>query len=214
MKLLLKLTSFGIVALGLNLIPVHAVQLSLTADGVVIDTGGEKFLLQKPMLFKTAGGTVPGTMTLSDDGKSLVEKFVGGPTLTISIEADGKTIDYKSADSAEGYQGFGVNVSIPISYTNGGRYAFDDAKLTYFPGEKGKVDYVDHGDHGLFKLLPVSGTGFSLKMPKGWNKLQDNRFYNNGVTFEEQYLYMFAANSGTISFTIVVDDLAQPAPNP
>ena len=212
MKSLLKLTSLGIAALGLNLVPVHAVQLSLGTDGVTIDTGGEKFLLQKPTLQKAAGGGVSSTMTLSDDGKSLVEKFTGGMTLTISIEADGKTIDYKCADSAEGYKGFGVNMAIPVSYANGAKYAFDEAKLTNFPGEKGKLDYVDRGDHEMFKLLPISGTGFSLKMPRSWHKLQDNRFYNNGTTFEEQYIYIFATYSGTTSFSIVVDDLPQPAP--
>lgn len=218
MKSLIKLTSLGIAASALSLIPVHAVQLSLSTDGVVIDTGGEKFLLQKPTLQKTAGGAVASTMTLSDDGKSLVEKFASGMTLTISIESDGKTIDYKSSDSAEGYQGFGVNMSIPISYASSAKYAYDDAPLTNFPGEKGKVDFVDKGEHESFKLLPINGTGFSLKMPKSWNKLQDNRFYNNASNIEEQYLYIFATYSGTTSFTIVVDDLPQPqstpSPNP
>ena len=211
MKSFVKIILLGIIALGSSLTSSQAsVQLTLTSGGVGIDTGTKKFTLQLPTLTKTDGSSLSGTATMSDDGKSLTEKFAGDMTLKIRLEGDGK-ITYDCSNSANGIKGISINMSIPLSDALGGKYAFDQAEYAKFPADKGKTDYVVQGIYGMFKFQPASGRGFSLTVPKSWNKLQDDRFYQNTPTFEEQYLYLFEMYRGLTSFSIVVNDLTPPS---
>lgn len=186
---------------------------------MVIDTGTDKFTLPTPALMKNAGGNVAGTVTMAADGKSFVEKFANGMQLTVGLEADGKTVTYEYTAPTNDVRGFGMNMDIPIEYGNGGKYGLGAGEMKSFPAQKGKDEVVDKGDYGMFRLQAPGGGGFGIKMPSGWNKLQDDRQFN-GSKFEEQYLYLFATYNGQTFFSITVGDMdpkvlaAIPVPTP
>jgi hypothetical protein len=185
--------------------PAPGPKLALTAAGVEIDTGTEKFTLPIPGLQKNSGGNVAGTVTMAADGKSLVDKFANGMQLTMALEPDGKTVTYEYTAPTNDVRGLAMNLDIPIEYGNGGKYALGQGDMKPFPAQKGKDEVVDKGDSGMFRLQSASGSGFGMKMPSGWNKLQDDRQFN-GSKFEEQYLYLFATYNGQTFFAISFGD--------
>ena len=196
-----------------------AAKLSLTEAGVVINTGPEQFTLPTPGLVKNSGGSMPGKVTMAADGKSFVEKFDNGMQLTVGLEPDGKTVTYEYTAPTSDVRGFAMNMNIPISYGDGGKYGLGTGELKPFPAQKGKDEVVDKGDFGMFRLQSAGGTGFGMKMPTGWNKLQDDRQFG-GSQFEEQYMYLFATYNGQTFFSITVGDVdpkvlaATPVPTP
>ncbi len=228
MKSLIRFVLGGFCALGIGgfalrgdtAVPAPvAPQLSLTETGVVINTGSEQFTLPTPSLVKNSGGTMTGTITVAKDGKSFVDKFSNDMQLTVNMESDGRTITYEYTAPTVDVRGFGMNMDIPIDYANGGKYGLGTNEMKSFPAQKGKDEVVDKGDYGMFRLQSPGGGGFGIKMPSGWNKLQDDRQFG-GSKFEEQYLYLFATYNGQTFFSVTVGDMdpkvlaAIPAPTP
>jgi len=217
MKVSLQFVLAGFCALGLgnflhaaDAAPAASItpsaKLSLTEAGIVINTGSEQLTWPTPALMKSAGGVVEGTVAMAADGKSLVKKFANGMQLTVTLEADGKTVSYGFTPPTGEVRGFGMNLNIPLAYANGGKYGLGSGGMKSFPSTKGKDEIVDKGDFGMFRLQSPADIGFGIKMPMGWNKLQDDRQFN-GSRFEEQYLYLFASHPGDTSFAIVFGDV-------
>lgn len=173
-------------------------EFGLSEKGLVVEAGAMgRFTMEPPVFNKKNGAEKPVFEMKSD---TLAEaRYSSGTILTLQLREGRADFHYTNAP-AEG-SSFKFSMLIPISFNQGGRYAFDTAEPKPLPEEKG-AQFVQHGNAHSFTIIDPVGQGFTFVNPGGYQGLQDNRNFGWAI-FDYQYQQDTGGKSeGFFSFSL------------
>ena len=177
----------------------------MESKGLVIDNGGMgRFVIAPPSLTIGKNDEKP-VYTLKSATEATVQ-YPSGLQLAYAIKGKQASLHYTNA--ATGTKNFKFVMSVPMSYNQGGQYAFDTGDLKPLPAEKGG-QFVDRGNHTSFSLIDPSNQSFTLVTPGGYQELQDNRTWGTQAFGYHYYCDTTGKKEGFFTFTVKDRDGAE-----
>jgi len=147
--------------------------------GLEIHAGSAgNFILQGPLL-EGLNPAKPTDITHAADGQSLDLKYTGGATAQIRVEA-GKSATIRFSNLPPQVQQFRIQMLVPFTFGNGGKYAINGDVPQPFPQDKPAKPFLFQGNAQAFAVIHPGGAGFNLGgFPLGtFQQVQDNREWN------------------------------------
>ena len=200
----MKKTATLLIALTCSLLALHAEEprISLSEKGIVIEKDGLGILtLEAPVLHLDSGKSEKPAFDVS--GERAVAKYPGGTELQVELQNGEVTVRYASVPPDAKALMFAMN--IPVSFSQGGKFAFGKGDLKEFPAEKGEK-FVQNGvGEGKLVLAAPGDSTLVVETPTNWIAMQDNRVFGMN-NFSWQFLYDLRARAGKDSLTIRFSD--------
>lgn len=170
-------------------------------DGVAIEAvGAGRFVLAAPVLSMHEEDYEGQKPQLALEGDVLTARYECGAELTIRVNSEEATADYEFSGVPKTAKGFRFQMLIPLSFNEGGRFAFGDKPPAKIPAAQ-KEQFLEQGIASRFTIVNGQGAGFTLTAPENWQGLQDNRVFN-WQTYAWLYLYDFKKYSGRNDFSM------------
>jgi hypothetical protein len=192
--------------------PIHAApKIRATDNGVVINNGAMgSFTFPVPGLRtgpKDYGGQKP---VATVDGNVITCKYQAGGELKITVDPATSTATYRYSGVPQGATAFVFGMQVPISFKNGGQFAFGEKALQPFP-ETFEKQIVADGGYSRVALVDPVGEAFAIVTPLDYQQIQDNRAFNWNV-YSYIYNYTFKAHGGQTQFQFKFTDYKEKAP--
>lgn len=100
-------------------------------------------------------------------------------------------------------RGFKFQLGVPLSFNNGGKYAFGANPPKDFPVDKGS-QFIEQGSAiSKFSVTAPTKDGWIIEVPTNWYGLQDNRLFNSN-SYSFQFLYDLKAHPNDTQFPIKI----------
>ena len=193
------------------------VALSLSEQGLNLKAGAlGDFTISGPQLRNTEQQEVPLVSRVAKNAQTAICTFHDGTIVTTFLDDIGKTLTIDYAQHSATAKSIALNAFVPFELRNGGTVSFD-GKIMALPLElkAGPEGYdIWRGEAGRFEIKTTLGQILAINAPRGWQQLQDNRFWNGNQSFQWLYLHDMQGEPDKTSFRIKFEDAAQGAPAP
>jgi hypothetical protein len=157
--------------------PAADIALSAGPGGITLQgTAIGKLTLPAPKLLVEDGSPKgeEGIMEVKDD-KTLTVKFEKAAA-TITINAQDLSLTY-ALDPQVGVKSLRVLMVIPLTFAEGGKFAFGGAALKPLPSTPGE-QFLGQTGTTSFTLVNSAGAGIRLDTPDTFQELADTRVFN------------------------------------
>lgn len=174
---------------------------SITDDGVTMGTGGFGNLLLQPAVLSARGGgdQRPVFSRISaGEGRST---YRDGAEVVYRVENEGRIlrVSYTNKPDFRGSLKFSVN--FPLRMNKGGRHAIGDGEPAFIP-EAHTGQFVSRGHGESFTLVDPTNIGFTLKTPRAYHQLQDNRTFDWAIYSHTFFVDITGRASGDMTFSL------------
>lgn len=179
---------------------------SVTMKGIEITSEAGTFLLAPTGLSMGKTDYTGQKPVLSLDGDdTLLAKFPSGAELRMVVSAADRSVSCSFSGVPAEALSILLQMQIPISFAQGGKFSFGQKPLEIFPGEKDK-QLIGQDTAKQFNLLSPAGAGFTMMTTQSYAQIQDNRVFNNSV-FLYIYHFQFSAHPGQTTFNFRFETL-------
>lgn len=178
---------------------VRALELTLSAEGVVINAGAiGQFVVPAPSLETSDKQELKPSLTLSSESDALAT-YANGFVVKIAINAAEKTIRYSFAQPPANASSLKLTTLLPINLNQGGTFTLGKTSGTFPQTKSGQ--FLAHGEADRFDLVHPLGEGLRFSTPGAYQQLQDNRTWDWNV-FAWIYRHDLKRYAGKTAFTL------------
>ncbi len=164
----------------------QAVKFVLGEDALMVDAGQMgRFKIEAPVLRVGKGDEKPVFTRKGNDAASI--EYASGLKMTYTVKPD--VVNVHFTNGPKDGRNFKFAMHLPMSFNQGGQFAFDSSPLKPLPAEKGE-QHVQHGNAQTFTIIDPTGLGFTITTPGGYQGLQDNRVFGWAI-FAYHYQFDF-----------------------
>ena len=194
-----------------------AVTLGLEDNGVKVSAGNlGTFTINNPTLKNKGGQVVPLITRTAKNAQSANFKFYDDTTITMTVDDGAKTITLDFPQHSPTAKSIQLDATVPFSLREGGKATFDgqtrDFPLELAPGPEGHA--IWRGESARFEMTTALKQILAIVVPKNWQQLQDNRFWNNNQSFFWLYQFDMERDPANTRFVVKFEDVAGGAPPP
>lgn len=180
---------------------------SVSEKGLRITAGPMgSFGIEAPTV-RTAKGEEKAVFTATGENTGTYQYASG---MLLDCKADGEKVNFHFTKGTPDAKSLKFAMLIPMSFNQGGRYAFDSTPLAPLPFDKGG-QFVRKGNARTFTVVDPSNQGFTLTSPGGYTELQDNRTFGWAVFGYHYYFDINGKAEGYFSFSVKPYVAATPA---
>ncbi len=156
----------------------RAVEFHFGADGVDFDGGSlGKFTLTYPQLLDAGQQPIHKLLEKTPIGKVATLKYDGGAQLELTAADDGR-INIKLLNAPADVKSVVVEMHIPISFNQGGKWKIGDTEAD-FPKEKPAKPHLFQGHAPALHISNFEGRSLDVQTPEySFLQLTDNREWN------------------------------------
>ena len=185
----------------------NAVLIQFDNDAIAITTEGiGKLKISYPQL--TVGQETAKPTEIKPAGNRVTLKYANGATLNLTLQ-NGRKIQFHFT-GLPAQSKMRMEMDLPASLRDGGKWAADANELKPFPAEKGE-QFVFKGNIKSSRFAGGRGSHLAIGIEHGWQQLQDNRAFGG-----DGYGWMAAADlpaAGESYYSMNISD-GSPEPEP